>query len=319
MTKSLYTVLNVAPTADPAVIEAAYKALMKKYHPDMLSGSTEGDPQKAAEINQAFQILKDPERRARYDSDQRARVEAIRRAAMAAAPPSQVYHPPRRQRRRSRWPVILLVAAAATAIILWWQDPDRAREFLGSQMHALSPEASAAPGAADAIDEKNIDQAVAEYRHIKGKTGLLGLSAFSEDCFANQSRSPTARALDFCVAFDHAAERYGAKIAGDDLPQLPRFRPEEMEIRHETAARLVSDDDSWISTRRARLRDLTLAKLELAEPSAPSAAQAALAVTSRVPEKAERSRPHARQDRGRQRSPRQRADRDFLEREGYIY
>jgi hypothetical protein len=57
MTKSLYAVLNVAPDADPAVIEAAYKALMKKYHPDRLGGTGAGDERRAAEINEAFQIL----------------------------------------------------------------------------------------------------------------------------------------------------------------------------------------------------------------------------------------------------------------------
>ena len=32
--RSLYDVLNVAPEAEPVVIDAAYKALIKKYHPD---------------------------------------------------------------------------------------------------------------------------------------------------------------------------------------------------------------------------------------------------------------------------------------------
>ena len=60
-----FTVLNVSPDADPVVIEAAHKALMKKYHPDRL-GAGSGDAGRAAMINEAFAILKDPKRRAEY-------------------------------------------------------------------------------------------------------------------------------------------------------------------------------------------------------------------------------------------------------------
>ena len=60
-----FTVLNVSPDADPVVIEAAHKALMKKYHPDRL-GAGAGDAGRAAMINEAFAILKDPKRRAEY-------------------------------------------------------------------------------------------------------------------------------------------------------------------------------------------------------------------------------------------------------------
>jgi curved DNA-binding protein CbpA len=44
------------------VIEAAYKALMKKYHPD--TGAS--DARRAATITEAFTVLKDPEKRADY-------------------------------------------------------------------------------------------------------------------------------------------------------------------------------------------------------------------------------------------------------------
>ena len=50
-----YQVLNVSPDAEPEVIEAAYKVLMKKYHPDRHVGAEA----KAAELNQAFNLLRD--------------------------------------------------------------------------------------------------------------------------------------------------------------------------------------------------------------------------------------------------------------------
>jgi hypothetical protein len=65
-----YAVLQVHPDADFEVIEAAYRQLMKKHHPDVAGD----DQRRAAEfherakaINQAFSVLRDPERRRQYD------------------------------------------------------------------------------------------------------------------------------------------------------------------------------------------------------------------------------------------------------------
>ena len=63
--RSLYDVLNVTPRAEPVVIEAAYRALMKKYHPDHGAGAPLSCD--ASEINGAFAILRDPQQRAAYD------------------------------------------------------------------------------------------------------------------------------------------------------------------------------------------------------------------------------------------------------------
>jgi DnaJ domain len=65
-----YAVLQVHPDADREVIEAAYRQLMKKYHPDVAGEDArriaEHDARSKA-INQAFSVLRDVERRRRYD------------------------------------------------------------------------------------------------------------------------------------------------------------------------------------------------------------------------------------------------------------
>jgi len=58
-----YRVLQVDPSAEQAVIQAAYRALARKFHPD----GVEPDAHRMAELNRAYSELRDPERRRRYD------------------------------------------------------------------------------------------------------------------------------------------------------------------------------------------------------------------------------------------------------------
>jgi hypothetical protein len=67
-----YAVLGVARTASPEQIKAAYRELVAKYHPDHHQGNPleELAASKLAELNRAYEILSDPERRAAYDAGQ---------------------------------------------------------------------------------------------------------------------------------------------------------------------------------------------------------------------------------------------------------
>ncbi len=62
--RNLYEVLMLHPTATIEVINAAYRTLAKQYHPD--HAGPEG-AEKMAQINEAFAILSNEEKRARYD------------------------------------------------------------------------------------------------------------------------------------------------------------------------------------------------------------------------------------------------------------
>jgi len=64
-----YAVLGVSRSASEAEIKAAYREQVAKYHPDRHSGNPleELAAAKMAEINRAYEILSDPERRAAYD------------------------------------------------------------------------------------------------------------------------------------------------------------------------------------------------------------------------------------------------------------
>lgn len=68
----LYSVLGVLPTADSAVIRAAYKALAQRYHPDKWTGPIDEAHRRMAALNEAYRVLGDPDQRAAYDNKRRA-------------------------------------------------------------------------------------------------------------------------------------------------------------------------------------------------------------------------------------------------------
>lgn len=65
MSDDLYTTLGVAATATTDQIEAAYRALARQYHPDVNRAPDAAD--RMRDINAAYRVLRDPQRRAEYD------------------------------------------------------------------------------------------------------------------------------------------------------------------------------------------------------------------------------------------------------------
>lgn len=64
--KDYYGVLDIPPNADKKVIQQTFRKLARKYHPDVNPGNDEAE-EKFKTINEAYQVLKDPEQRKKYD------------------------------------------------------------------------------------------------------------------------------------------------------------------------------------------------------------------------------------------------------------
>src|SRR5687768_8077648 len=63
MAQDLYSTLGVSKASTPEEIKKAYRRLAHEHHPD----KGKGDPEKFKQINEAYQVLSDPDKRARYD------------------------------------------------------------------------------------------------------------------------------------------------------------------------------------------------------------------------------------------------------------
>ena len=79
--ESYYELLQVSPTADLEIITAAYRALIRRHHPDRNPSPTADATTKR--LNEAWEVLSDPAKRAEYDRQ------------FAAGPSSRPAPPPR--------------------------------------------------------------------------------------------------------------------------------------------------------------------------------------------------------------------------------
>jgi curved DNA-binding protein CbpA len=87
-----YKTLQVDPEADPDIIQAAYRRLAQRFHPDHTGGA--GDADRMVAINRAWSVLSDPASRAAHDR-QRVLAASERRAGGSAATGSAASAAPR--------------------------------------------------------------------------------------------------------------------------------------------------------------------------------------------------------------------------------
>ncbi len=66
MALNYYRLLGIPPDADQQRIKTVYRGLAKRFHPDANQGS-EAAAELFRQVNQAYQVLSDPEARAKYD------------------------------------------------------------------------------------------------------------------------------------------------------------------------------------------------------------------------------------------------------------
>ena len=68
MDKNYYEILEIDRNASPEIIDKAYKTLAKRYHPDLQDEAHKKESEEKFKIiNEAYQVLSNPEKKALYD------------------------------------------------------------------------------------------------------------------------------------------------------------------------------------------------------------------------------------------------------------
>ncbi len=94
----LYAVLRVHPTAEPEIVDAAYRRLARMYHPDL--NKAPGAHETMIRINLAYEILGDPAKRAAYNRDRANRQQTEWQAWTERAERERRERAEREQRQR---------------------------------------------------------------------------------------------------------------------------------------------------------------------------------------------------------------------------
>jgi curved DNA-binding protein CbpA len=137
VTADPYRVLGISPGTDEATIRAAYRRLMKRFHPDRNRSADAAD--RAREVAAAYALLSDPEQRSRLDRERRYREQVI-----APAPPPL---PPRVPRGRLGGLLLVALSIVIMAFAIIRFDPQ-----LGSRPSPATPMKVAAD-AGDVVSE----------------------------------------------------------------------------------------------------------------------------------------------------------------------
>lgn len=283
-TASYYDILGVPHDADARTIRAAYLRLMKHRHPDVAVGGGANDPggrAGARELNEAFAVLRDPERRRRHDEElARQRQQRLQSRTPRPAPAgwphySVVRHPPPPVRRPARaaalmlWLVLLVLAGALGWALMREPGADMPRFTL-----ADAPEPAPLvlpPRPLPDVDEAMVRHGVDDLDWIARSGTMADATSYSRHCFEELAREPKLMLLDRCIAFDIAAGWWQADLRGA-LPS-PRFSPVDMAARHEKGMRMFARDEETARRRLLRVRSETVSALAALSfrppPSAP--------------------------------------------------
>jgi DnaJ domain len=155
-----YEALGVPPNADGEAIRAAWREQAKQLHPDLSDGSGSESKEAFLRLQEAYDVLRDPDRRAHYDATL-ARETAMAEAARLAAR-RQPSRPPRFAGLGSYLAALALVVLVTAGIVAWQiyfpLEPQRTGKATviarvvrddrpASPLAATAPERPAEPGA----------------------------------------------------------------------------------------------------------------------------------------------------------------------------
>jgi curved DNA-binding protein CbpA len=240
--RDYYSVLGVASDADQELIRSAYLALAKRYHPDSATGASPKNDEKFRSVSEAYENLRDPNRRRQYDMRQ-ARQEQERKEARARAVYSQPYKPSASARASSQTKSRTgkNSAAEGNAARPQTRSPNSARNSLvfsggafvvAALVLALIALASKNPAnialRTDAADERDSTITAPVDRSRASASGAAEAAARKVDCTASDGTKFAIinHSSVITVAFNGAApKRARVDAKGPNIVLLSKFEP----------------------------------------------------------------------------------------------
>ena len=259
-----YAVLGLQPGADRKAIDAAYKKLIKRHHPDREGG----DVERAAEINRAYLELRDKPLPDFNPAEPNSLAEAIyaRRTGWRM----------RKVKREPRpWVPVLVLALIAVAIanrdaVAAWG------ERLDQAVHAAIDRPVSYAGGGRRIERTSgieeplhaseIDGSIRAAQRLLDAGDDEKLVEHSRDCHRRMRAAPGGAQLDRCAAFDMAVAAISQR---DPMRDEGPFSASAVTARQMIGARLLTDDYNAIETRLDEIR----ARVEAALAPPPSPPQ----------------------------------------------
>jgi DnaJ domain len=249
MTRTYYEIFGVERTATRAEIRAAYLALVKLHHPDVVRGKG-ATADTVALLNRCYAVLRDPRKRSQYDA-QLGR-DSNHRQVTPYAGRQLIAHQAYVERRR--WRVPLLIAAVAAAVIV----AQIARATAGESGYAVGSFLSWGPAASNIQLERPLSAADVAHEAQLATTVSADIAiGVSKHCFDSARDSDDITAAKLCIVFDDGF-LYWRQNANDYDAMPLYFRDEITRMRHFDALGGAGDDTE---KSLAQLRDLTFRAL----------------------------------------------------------
>lgn len=251
MTRTHYEIFGVERTASREEIRAAYLSLVKQHHPDVIGAKAGGTPDTIALLNRCYAVLRDPRKRAQYDtqlvrdSDSRQLAPYVRRDLVVHRAPVPQRH----------WRIPLAIAAiAALAIVAQLAHATiadgggfAAGDFLSWGRPVSDVQLERPLRAADIANEAQLATTVSADIAI----------GVSKHCFDTARETDDVTSAKLCIIFDDAF-LYWRQNANDYDSMPLYFRDEITRMRHLDALGGADENSDRLL---AQLRDVTFRAL----------------------------------------------------------
>ncbi|NYT39250.1 J domain-containing protein [Sphingomonas sp. R-74633] len=279
-----YEVLGLSRKADDVVIRAAWKALIRKHHPD--SSAAADAAETAARINAAFKLLMTPEARRAYDRSVAVMPTPPRHpwARPAPSPPRPVPAPRRRGRRLRIFALAGITAALMGCVAFLAVDSDialpapvqraaygivtdpsisrmrtNARRFLGldtPRAYAAAPSGPVVDTAPPPVDEAGTATTAKNLLALSARDGAAAATE-ARTCIAETQAKPDWQRMDNCVALHIAGLGAADGVFGPPQPDMDYFKQATLALPERYA--VLSDDSTMVAARIETIRKIVWA------------------------------------------------------------